>query len=86
VCCHDNVDNNDLTSLSPPTDDHVHYADDVTDDVTENQDGNDDNDVIDDSGYCFEEGEEADGDLTDYGGHDYTAPAYKTDIQKGLLQ
>jgi len=61
-----------LNTDQPPTDD------DCTD-VTN------DDDVIDDSGYCFEddvEGEYA-ADVTDLGGHDYRMPVYKTDIEKG---
>ena len=55
--------------------DELQSADDVTIDDT-----NDDDDVIADSGYCFED----DVENVDYGADaaDYM-PAYKTDIQKG---
>lgn len=57
-------------------DSHLQADNDVCDDVTN------DDDVIDDSGYCFEDSEDG-VDPVDYGGHDYNMPVYKTDIQKG---
>ena len=70
-----------VTTHAPPSDDvddssHLQLTDDVCDDVTN------DDDVIDDSGYCFEDSEDG-VDPVDYGDHDYNMPVYKTDIQKG---